>query len=479
MFPVSTFAGRTVAVFGLARTGVAAALALRAGGAEVLAWDDGEAGRERARAAGIEPRDPASLGWSGIAALVMSPGVPVYGPRAHPLALAAQAAGVPVIGDVELFARQLATLDPASRPTVVGITGTNGKSTTTALIAHVLTACGRDVRLGGNIGTGILSLAPPRPGAVYVLELSSYQLDLTTALHCDVAIQLNLTPDHLERHGTMARYAQAKRAIFANQTSADTAVIGVDDEWGEALVTRFLAGGERTVVPVSSGQALSRGVFAIGSMLWDSADGNPVEAMDLAACQALPGPHNGQNAAAAWAAARALGLPREAVAAAIASFPGLKHRLQKVAEVGGVAFFNDSKATNADAAAQALGAFPSLRWIAGGQPKSGGIEALAPLLDRVSKAYLIGEAAAAFAATLAGRVEHQLCGTMEAAVAAAYADARAAVAATDRAERIVLSPACASFDQYADFEARGDHFITLVQDILNHGGGEASGGAGV
>lgn len=468
MFPVTSFSGRTVAVFGLARTGIAAVRALEAGAARVIAWDDAPAARARAVEAGITPQDLAGVDFAGLDALVMSPGVPVYGPDAHWSALKAEEHAVPVIGDVELFARELNALAPNLRPVVVAITGTNGKSTTTALIAHILTASGRDVRMGGNIGTGILALAPPRPGAIYVLELSSYQLDLTASLRCDVAVHLNLAPDHLERHATMARYAAAKRRIFSGQTRADTAVIGVDDEWGEALATRFIAEGKRITVPVSSGQTLSRGVFAVGGTLWDATEPNLSEVMDLTGLAALPGGHNAQNIAAAWAAVRALGLPRDTIAAAIASFPGLRHRLQKVGQAGAVGFYNDSKATNAEAAAQALAAFPQLRWIAGGRPKSEGIESLAPLFGRVTQAYLIGEAAAAFATTLAGRVPVTLSGTLDRAVADAYADA----VASGREERIVLSPACASFDQFADFEARGERFISLVQDILNqdHGG---------
>jgi UDP-N-acetylmuramoylalanine--D-glutamate ligase len=469
--PVTTFAGRTVAVFGLARTGLAAVKALEAGGATVLAWDDGEAGRGTAAAAGITCTDLRAVDWSALAALVMSPGVPIYGPRQHWSVPLAEAAGVPVIGDVELLARQINAIAEPVRPAIVAITGTNGKSTTTALVAHILSVCGKDVRMGGNIGTGVLALAPPRPGAVYVLELSSYQLDLVRSLRCTVAVHLNLAPDHLERHGTMERYAQAKARIFDNQRPGDTAIVGVDDPWGEALATRMIAAGGRKVVPVSSGQSLSTGVFALGEALYDTTDSRGQSVVRLSDAQALPGAHNGQNAAAAWACARALGLEPEAVAAAIRSFPGLSHRLQKVGQLGPVSFFNDSKATNAEAAAQALSAFPQLRWILGGEPKTGGIDSLAPLFGRVMKAYLIGAAAPAFAGVLARHgVAHTQCGDMAAAVQAAYADARAA----GGEERIVLSPACASFDQYADFEARGDHFVRLVQDILNHEGGQSA-----
>ena len=463
MFPVTTFKGRKVAVFGLARTGIAAALALKAGGATVLAWDDGEAGRAASVAAGLTPIDLRDCDFSELAALVMSPGVPLYGPKQHWSVAKAEAAGVPVIGDVELFARELNAIPEDQRPLVVAITGTNGKSTTTALIAHILSSCGKDVRMGGNIGTGVLALDPPRPDAIYVLELSSYQLDLVDSLRVKAAVHLNLTPDHLERHGTMERYAAAKRRIFNNQTSTDWAIVGVDDDWGMALCTRMNAGGGRVVVPISAVQALGKGVCALGTMLWDNLDGRSHMVVDLAHAHALPGAHNAQNAAAAYAAARALGLSPHAITKALISFPGLEHRLQEVGAIGPIRFFNDSKATNADAAAQALQAFPKLRWIVGGQATTGGIDSLAPFFDRVTKAYLVGEAAEAFAQTLDGHVAYDVCGTIKMATAKAYEDARQ----TESEEIIVLSPACASFDQFPDFEARGRHFTACVKELVN------------
>ena len=463
MFPVTTFTGQKVAVLGLARTGLAAARALHAGGAEVLAWDDGQAGRAAAERAGLTLVDLSVTSFDGVAALVMSPGIPLYGPKAHWAIAKAAAANVPVIGDVELFAREINALPRADRPHIIAITGTNGKSTTTALIAHILSANGHDVRVGGNIGTGVLALDPPRRGAIYVLELSSYQLDLVTSLRVNAAVHLNLSPDHLERHGDMTRYAAAKRAIFNNQQHEDWAIVGVDDEWGMALCTRLNAANSRVVVPISSGQALGKGVCALGSMLWDNLDGRSHMAADLSLARALPGAHNAQNAAAAYATARALGISPEGIAKALTSFPGLEHRLQEVAHVGHIRFFNDSKATNADAAAQALGAFPRLRWIVGGQAKSDGIDALIPLFPSVVKAYLIGEASDAFAQTFDDTVAYEKCGTIDVAVAHAYADARA----SGREETIVLSPACASFDQFPDFEARGRYFTACVKGIIN------------
>jgi UDP-N-acetylmuramoylalanine--D-glutamate ligase len=464
MFPITTFSGKTVAVFGLARSGLAAVHALQAGGATVLGWDDGEIGRAAARAGGITPVDLSTADWNVIDALVMSPGVAIYGPNIHWSVVKAEAHGVPVIGDIELFARQIDTLPEPIRPRVVAITGTNGKSTTTALIAHILTCNGLDVSMGGNIGTGVLALASPRAGAVYVLELSSYQLDLVTSLRADVAIHLNLSADHLERHGTIERYAAAKARIFAHQTQVDTAVIGVDDPWGEGLCTRLMAKGRQTVVPISATQSLPRGISALGNVLWDMRATRPLRAADLSLAPTLPGRHNRQNAAAAYAACRALGLPMAGIEKAIHSFPGLRHRLQLVARIGHSAFYNDSKATNADATAQALASFPRLRWIVGGQAKTGGIESLSPLFGRIEHAYLIGEAAGAFAATLEGQAPSTICGTMAQAVAAAGADA----AARDDGLPVVFSPACASFDQYSDFEARGDDFIAQVQGLVNH-----------
>jgi UDP-N-acetylmuramoylalanine--D-glutamate ligase len=463
MFPVTTFTGQKVAVFGLARTGIAAALALAAGGAEVLAWDDGEAGRAAALTAGITPVDLNSVSFHDIAALMMSPGVPIYGPKQHWSVAKANDAGVPIIGDVELLAREINAIPETDRPRIVAITGTNGKSTTTALIAHILLSNGHDVRVGGNIGTGVLALDPPRKGAIYVLELSSYQLDLVASLRVNAAIHLNLSPDHLERHGTMARYAQAKRAIFDNQQPSDWAIIGVDDDWGMALCTRFNASGGRVVVPVSSGQALGKGVCALGNMLWDNLEGRSHLAADLALARALPGSHNAQNAAAAYAAARAMCVPSDGITKALTSFGGLEHRLQEIASIGVVRFYNDSKATNADAAAQALAAFPGMRWIVGGQAKSDGIDALKPFFPHITKAYLIGEASEAFASVMGNKLDHEACGSIDVAVSRAYEDARA----TGMPETIVLSPACASFDQFPDFEVRGRYFTACVKGLVN------------
>jgi UDP-N-acetylmuramoylalanine--D-glutamate ligase len=368
--------------------------------------------------------------------------------------------GVPVIGDVELLARAIGALPERGRPRVVAITGTNGKSTTTALIGHILKEAGLDVRVGGNIGTGVLDLAPLRSHAVYVLELSSYQLDLVKSLRCNVAVWLNLTPDHLDRHGDMAGYRAAKFRIFQNMTPADTAVIGVDslDMEAVSLEVSQLSPAPR-ITEISARFALPAGVSVVGATLHDGTEpyGRRVGSVD--GLDRLPGQHNHQNIAAAFAACRALGLAAETIMDALRTFGGLAHRLETVAQIEGVRFVNDSKATNADSTQQALKAYPRVYWIAGGKAKSDGIDPLAPLFPRVVKAYLIGEAQERFAATLQGHVPVQRCGVMESAVRAAFRDARES---GETAPVVLLSPACASFDQFRDFEHRGEEFRRAV-----------------
>jgi UDP-N-acetylmuramoylalanine--D-glutamate ligase len=461
VIPVRGFEGKTVAVFGLGRTGLTAARALVAGGAEVALWDEGEASREAARAEGLPVVDLTTADWSQFAALMLSPGVPLTHPAPHWTVTMAREAGVEVLGDVELFARAVNAAPAHKRPKVVAVTGTNGKSTTTALLGHMFAHAGRDARVGGNIGYGVLGLEDMHGGAVYVLELSSYQLDLTTSLKPDVAILLNLSPDHLDRHGDMDGYVAAKRRILLNQGKGDTAVIGVDDAWGQQICTEITAANRRTIWPISAGRAMGRGVYALQGMLYDATGERVAEVADLTRARSLPGRHNWQNAAAAYAAARAVGLtPQEAVDG-LMTFPGLAHRMETVAQIGRVRFVNDSKATNADAARQALSSYPKVHWIAGGQAKEGGIDALADLFPRVAKAYLIGEAAEAFAGVLDGHAPAVISGDMDAAVSDAYADA----AASGQDAVVLLSPACASFDQYADFEQRGDAFRAAVKAL--------------
>ncbi len=461
MIPVRGFEGKTVAVFGLARTGLAAARALVAGGAQVALWDERPEGRAAAEAEGLPLVDLNDADWSQFAALMLSPGVPLTHPTPHWTVDKAKAHGVEVLGDIELFARTVNAAPEHKRPKVIAITGTNGKSTTTALIGHICARAGRDTRIGGNIGRGVLDLDDMHGGAVYVLELSSYQLDLTSSLHPDVAVMLNISPDHLERHGGMEGYVAAKRRILANQGKGDTAVIGVDDPWGQRICTEITAANRRTIVPISASKAMGRGVYALQGLLYDATAERATEVADLLRARSLPGRHNWQNAAAAYAAVRGLGVSAEEAAEGLMSFPGLAHRMETVGQVGRVRFVNDSKATNADAARQAMSSYPKFYWIAGGQPKAGGIDSLADLFPRIEKAYLIGEASEAFAGVLEGKAAVDLSGDIATATARAYADATA----KGQDAVVLLSPACASFDQFADFEARGEAFRDAVQGL--------------
>jgi len=464
MIESAAYRGQTVAVAGLARSGLASALSLMAGGTKVAAWDDNEEARQRALEAGVTIEDLNARDWSDLAALVISPGFPLTHPEPHRYVKLAQSVEIPVIGDIELFALTMNAIEASQRPKVIGITGTNGKSTTTALLGHILKSAGRDAQVGGNIGRGILDLDPPHAGSVYVLELSSYQLDLAHSLRCDAALLLNFAEDHLERHGGMAGYIKAKERIFRNQTGADAAIVGVDDPWSKAVATRLIAQAGRTVVPVSSGRALSRGVYALGGALYDASGASVRQAAELSAAEALPGAHNHQNIAAAYAAARAVGLDRDAIVAGINSFPGLEHRLEKAGELDGVAFVNDSKATNIDAVEQALAVYEPIYWIAGGRHKDESLKPLAPFFSRVAKAYLIGEAQDRFARELKGEVTAESCGDIVTAVRAAFEDARSdgRPGAT-----VLLSPGCASFDQFKDFEDRGRAFKAAVNTLID------------
>jgi UDP-N-acetylmuramoylalanine--D-glutamate ligase len=458
MIPVPGFEGRRVAVFGLGRSGLTAARALQAGGARPVLWDDSVSSRMQAEAEGFDVEDLTSADWSGFAALVLSPGAPLTHPEPHWTVGKAREAGVEIVGDIELFARAVAALPPDQRPKVVAITGTNGKSTTTALIGWVLKQAGRTVRVGGNIGIGVLALPTPTPDAVYVIEVSSYQLDLTTSFAPDVAILTNISPDHLDRHGGMEGYVSAKKRLFQNLPSPGVgAFIGIDEPEGAAIADELKARGT-TVDRVSVRTPLddASGIYAIGSTLYSNVP-EPVAVVDLTLARSLPGRHNAQNAAFAYAAARALGVSHDAAVEGLLTFPGLAHRMETVGQLGRVRFVNDSKATNADAARQALSSYERTFWIAGGRAKAGGIDDLEDLFPRVAEAFLIGEAAGPFAARL-GDVPHRVCGDMASAVKAAAE----AAAATGRDEVVLLSPAAASFDQYPDFEARGEAFRAAV-----------------
>ncbi len=464
MFRNDLFAGRRYTVVGLGKAGLPAARALAAMGAEVIAWDDGEAARQAAGDAGLTVRMPA---MAGLDALVLSPGIPHALPAPHPIAAAAREAGVPILTDAELL--YAAVRGMGSRARFAGITGTNGKSTTTALLAHILAGAGWPVAAGANLGPAALSLPLLGDAGVYVLEMSSYMLERIAALRFDAAAMLNLSPDHLDRHGDMAAYARAKRRIFEAQGPGDTAVLGIDDADSREMAAGLRA--TRRVVTISGGAPADEraDVWAEGRVLRDREG----VVFDLTGAPALPGRHNAQNAAAATAMATALGVTREAIARGLASYPGLAHRQQRVAEVGGVVFVNDSKATNADAAAYALACYDRVIWIAGGMAKAGGIESLAPLLGRVAHAFLIGRDAPVLAATLAAHgIAHTDVGTLEAAVAQAWHAARRLAAPV-----VLLSPACASWDQFSGYDARGERFGALARALGDRDGAATDGEA--
>ena len=448
MIRVTTFEGRTVAVLGLARSGMAAVRALLDGGAKVLAWDDNKDRRTEAHAIGAEIVDLVSADWSNVASLVMSPGIPLTHPKPHPAAAAAKAASVEIIGDIELLLR--------ARPdaTLVAITGTNGKSTTTALVGHILHHAGRTAEIGGNIGKPALELEPLGHGGVYVLEFSSYQLDLTPSLSADVSVLINLSPDHLDRHGGMDGYIRAKTRVFTGQRDGATTIIGVDD-----ADCRKLSAGLSNPIAISGRQQIVGGVHVHDRQLVDDREGAGRVMLDMLEAPALPGDHNAQNAAAAAAVTLSLGLDREAVARGIASFPGLAHRQERVAEISGVLYINDSKATNAEATAHALACYDAIYWILGGLGKEGGLTPLADKLAPVRHAFLIGAASEQFAAELDGQVPTTACGTLDLALEKAH---RMAQDEHPDGATVLLSPAAASFDQFPDFEARGDRFRTLV-----------------
>ena len=459
MIPITTFAGKKVAVFGLGASGLISASALLAGGADIVAFDDDAASITKASAGGIPTADLRQVDWAKIAALVLAPGVPLTHPAPHWVVQFARKANVEVIGDVELFCRERRQHAPSAP--FVAITGTNGKSTTTALIAHLTAAAGMDAQLGGNIGTAILSLAPPSTGCVHVIECSSYQIDLAPSLDPSVGVLINLSEDHLDRHGTMKNYAAVKERLVSGVPDDGTAIIGVDDEWCHKIATRLAQAGKR-VVQISVRRKLKDGLYVESGRILRAQDGQSSLIAEFGGIGSLRGLHNAQNAACAAAATLALGLEPAAIQAGLRSFPGLVHRMEEVGRRGAVLFVNDSKATNADSAAQALACFHDIFWIAGGRPKTGGIESLRSFFPRIRKAYLIGEAADQFAATLADTVRHEITGTLDKALAAAARDA-----ATSSAQEpvVLLSPACASFDQYRNFEVRGDAFRALVQAL--------------
>lgn len=460
MITLRGYEGRRVGVLGLGRSGLAAAEALKAGDATPILWDDNEAARDGAEAAGFRIEDLSSQQvWADMDLLIVSPGVPHLYPMPHPAIRAARQAGALVDNDVSLFFRAIAMSGANVR--VICVTGSNGKSTTTALIDHILGEAGRPRQMGGNIGRGVLDLDPPADGEVIVLELSSYQLDLARALAPDIAVFLNLSPDHLDRHGGEGGYFAAKRRLF-ELGAPDHAIVGVDDEHGVFLATSAQDNSEdgAALTRISTTQRLKtakRSVFMNKNHLTEW-KGKQVSAFDMRDAPNLQGRHNYQNACAAWAAVRALGIGPKIISKALISFAGLPHRMEIVGKANGVTYVNDSKATNADATEKALSTFENIRWIAGGVPKEGGIASLQPLFYRVSKTYLIGEATDDFAFTL-GDLPFDVCADLQTAVARATADA-------NEGDVVLLSPACASFDQFDSFEARGDAFRAAALDLI-------------
>lgn len=461
MIKITEFAGQKVGVFGLGKAGEAAALALTAGGAKVFKWDDGFEKNPP-----VPPQKTRNTkhykywDWKQLKALVLSPGIPLTHPAPHPVVELAREHNVPIIGEVELLFRA------CPDATYIGITGTNGKSTTTTLIGHILQEAGVNCQVGGNLGTPALALEPLSEASVYVLEMSSYQLDLLQTTRFNVAVLLNITPDHLDRHGDMTGYIAAKQHIFDRQRTGDFSVVSLDDEYTKGIRQKALGNSEVEVIEVSSQNVLEKGVYVEDRILHDNTDNPKPKAQSLKPITSLTGKHNCQNAAAAYATARAVGVAPEKIYAAMQNFAGLRHRLQLVAEINGVKFINDSKATNADATANALAPYQNIYWILGGKAKAGGIESLTNYFPHITHAFLIGEASDEFAKTLEGKVPYIKCGTLEVAVKKASEMAFAqASSPKPQASTVLLSPACASFDQFKSFEHRGDVFCELVEKI--------------
>jgi len=459
-----SFASRNVAVLGLGRSGMACARTLAGAGANLVAWDDDATQRAKGTAAGIRIQGPT---WGQCCdapdLLIVSPGIPHQYPEPHPVVAAARAASVAIDNDIGLFFRSLAVDCPAAdRPWVVAITGSNGKSTTAALLHHLICACGKTVHLAGNIGFPVGEIKAVSGDEIVVLELSSYQCELASCLDPDLGIFLNFSPDHLERHGGIEGYLAAKQRMLAG-SRLNSAIIGMDEAEGRMIADATVARiGREQVIGISSREVVGQGPAILCRedhlILKRSNDGEVK--VDLAGCRGLRGQHNAFNAAAALAAMDALDIPIKGVADPLMSFSGLPHRSQHVGTYGGITIINDSKATNAASALQSLRAFEKIRWIAGGRAKDDGIATITDRLEEVRKAYLIGESAEEFSRQLA-TTPHEICQTMARAVVAAVRDA-------SHGETILLAPAAASFDQYRDFEDRGEDFVARIRDCLKH-----------
>ncbi len=449
------FTDQKVAVLGLGRSGQSMVKSLIQTGAEIFAWDDQESAREAAKKMGIPLRELNSLKWEEVNHLILSPGIPHHYPAPHPLVARAQIAGLRPVSDIEILFQS----QPQAR--YVGITGTNGKSTTTTLIGHILKERNIPVEVGGNLGVPVMDLNPLDKEGTYVLEMSSYQLETSPSLHFNVAILLNITPDHLERHGGMDGYIAAKKLIYRNATSEDTLVISVDDVPCAMIYETLKASGKIKLLPISTCKVLVDGIYVKEGILHEKE--RPI--LNLKDRSRLKGQHNWQNVAAAYGALRSIGLEPDAITHAITSFPGLAHRQQEIARYKNVTFVNDSKATNAEAVAKALAGYQGLPLycLLGGRPKEGGILSLKPYFPAIKHAFLYGEAAACFSLNLEEEVSFTICDTLE------EATQKAAVLAFNDQQKgavVLLSPACASFDQFRDFEERGNAFCQYVKEII-------------
>jgi UDP-N-acetylmuramoylalanine--D-glutamate ligase len=447
--PVS-LKGKTIAVVGLGKSGVATLDALKTSGAPLIAWDDDVEKRKEVEKKGFVTRDPAQIDWQKVNSLILSPGIPDTLPAPHPAAEFAKKHGVEIVCDVDFFFR----LREVGK--FIGITGTNGKSTTTALIAHILKSAGKNAVEGGNLGTPVLSFPTLGSDGFYVIEMSSYQCERTPNAAFDAAVWLNITPDHIDRHGTMDGYVTAKRKMLRNTSKKQILAIGVDDEPSRSVAAKMEKQGHWQVVPISAAKALDRGVSVFNNNLFQ--DGKNIFSTSEAAT--LPGAHNAQNMAAAFAIAQSFGIAPADIQKAFLSYPGLPHRQKLIHRIGNVRFINDSKATNADAAAKALACYDTIYWIAGGRPKEGGLNGLEKFMPRIAQAFLIGEAAPAFGKWLDGKAPYTQCETLATAVQKA---AEMATASGKKDAVVLLSPACASWDQFRNYEHRGDEFIRLVE----------------
>jgi UDP-N-acetylmuramoylalanine--D-glutamate ligase len=457
MIKLENYKNKNVAIFGLGKAGMSTVRALSASGANCFVWDDGDKAREnlaKEKLPEVTIALPEVYDWKSMEALIFSPGIPLTHPEPHPIVAMAKAANCPIICDVEL----LYQVQKDSK--FIGITGTNGKSTTTALIGHILKESGVSSQVGGNIGIPVLDLEPLGSDGFYVVEMSSYQLDLIKKTRFNTSILLNITPDHLDRHGDMEGYIKAKEHIYDNQGAGDIAIVGVDDDYSTAIYNKLKSKAKiGKVIPISVDKQLPGGISVINGIVYDNINSKKYE---LDYLKRLAGKHNEQNIAAAYAAASFAGVAGDDIIKAVRTFEGLPHRMQYIAEIEGVTFINDSKATNAEAAAKALVTFDNIYWIAGGMPKEGGITSLGEFFPKMKHAYLIGAAQDEFAATLKGEVALSKCETLANAFEAAKNDA---MKNKDEKSVVLLSPACASFDQWPNFEVRGYAFCDMVKGI--------------